>query len=136
MVVEPEAFRLAAQNATVEELADIENLLNDYDGTDDNDKQITLNCDFHRLVGKACGNPLFSIIIQSIMDFTERFVRTINPKHIIVHHQDEHSELFTTIKNRDPGRAFILAQNHITHLNNEVKRLEETYKDLINRGTS
>jgi DNA-binding FadR family transcriptional regulator len=135
MYMEPEVFRLAAQNATVEELVGIENLLNEYNGTDDNDKQVTLNCDFHRLVGKACGNPLFSILIQSIMDFTERFVRTINPMHNIVHHQDEHRELFNTIRNHDPDRAFTLAQNHIAHLNNEMKRLEQTYEDLLKRGT-
>jgi len=134
MYLEPEVFRLAALNATEEDLADIENLLTEYDRTADNDRQVTLNCDFHRRVGKVCGNPLFSILVQSIMDFTERFVRTINPTHHIVHQQGEHRQLFNTIRNHDPGKAFTLAQNHIAHLNDEMKGLEETYEDMLKRG--
>jgi DNA-binding FadR family transcriptional regulator len=134
MYLEPEVFRLAALNAAEEDVAEIENLLAEYDMTADNDKQVTLNCDFHRRVGKACGNPLFSVLVQSIMDFTERFVRTINPTRHIVHQQGEHRHLFDAIKNHDPAGAFTLAQNHIAHLHNEMEGLKETYEDLLKRG--
>lgn len=128
--LEPEIMRLAAQNAKPQDLLEIEKLLDEYDRTTDNDKRRRLNCDFHRRIGEACGNPLFSILMNSIMDFTERFIETINPTLDIVHRQEEHREIFTALKNRQPEKASSLAQKHWSHLSEEMRRFKKTFLKL------
>ncbi|MBW1738785.1 MAG: FadR family transcriptional regulator [Deltaproteobacteria bacterium] len=130
--LEPEVMRLAAINSSEADLDRIEELLQEYDETADNEKRITLNCAFHRRIGKSCGNPFFSILMESIMDFTERFVKTINPMHRVVHRQGEHREIFEAILNRDPEKASRLAQKHLIHLGEEMRVLKEIYLNIIN----
>jgi DNA-binding FadR family transcriptional regulator len=134
--LEPHVMQLAAINATQKDIDEIEELLREYDRTDDNENRVTLNCDFHRRVGKACGNPFFTILMDSIMDFTERFVKTINPLRRVVHHQGEHREIFEAIKDRDEEKAFHLAEKHLVHLAKEMRMLKETYLDIINQGAA
>lgn len=129
--LEPEILRLAAQNATREDLQDLEALIDEYDRTSDDDTRRKLNCAFHRRIGEACGNPLFSILMDSIMDFTERFIQTMNPTLNIVHRQGEHREIFDAIKAHDPEKASVLAKRHWAHLSEEVERFEEAYTQIM-----
>ena len=130
--LEPEILRLAAQNATPEDIQDMGTLLDEYEKTSDKDKRRKLNCAFHRRIGEACGNPLFSILMDSIMDFTERFIQTINPTLDIVHRQGEHREIYEAIKAHDPEKAPALAIKHWAHLSQEMERYKETYTQIMN----
>lgn len=131
--LEPEILRLAAQNVTPEDIQDLETLLDEYDRASDNDTRRKLNCAFHRRIGEACGNPLFSILMSSIMDFTERFIQTINPTLDIVHRQGEHREIFEAIKAHDPEKASMLAKEHWAHLAEEMERYKEAYTQIMNQ---
>ncbi|RJR45853.1 MAG: FadR family transcriptional regulator [Desulfobacteraceae bacterium] len=141
MYLEPEVMRLAALNATPSDLEEIEKILKDSEDArrrKDDDKRITLNTLFHRSVGRACGNPFFAILIDTIMDFTERFVKTrsINPYRSDVHKPGEHREILEAIKGGDAEKTFRLAKKHIGRLAEAMKTWEKTYLDKVTRDPS
>lgn len=130
LFLEPEIIRLAAMNATHQDLADMEELLSEYRATSDKDKQVSLNAVFHKLLGRASGNPLYSILMETIMDFTERFVRTIKPVTRIIHNDSEHREMFEAVKDRNSDRAAEIARRHIADIVDKMRKLEGTYLEL------
>lgn len=132
MYLEPEVMRLAALNATPDDFAAIDCILKESDEAGerkDDDRRITLNTAFHRSIGRACGNPFFAVLIDTIMDFTEEFVksRNINPYRSDVHKPGEHKEIVKAIKNRDAAKAFNLAKEHIGRLAEAMMMWEKSY---------
>lgn len=134
MLIEPEISRLAAINATAKDLKKIENVIVEHEKTQDKNKLITLNTLFHLSVGKSCGNPFYYILIDVIMGFTEQFVETIKPESHIIHLQGEHREILEAIKRHDPDEAGEITIRHISHINNEMKKLEQRY--IVSRQSS
>jgi len=131
--LEPEVVRLASIHASPERLARIEEILDEFDRTKDGERRIELNCEFHRQIGRACGNPFFSILMDVLMDFTERFVKTLNPYRKLLHHDDEHHKIFAAVKEGDTETASALARKHVDHMAKELMRLAKNYKALVNR---
>jgi GntR family transcriptional regulator, transcriptional repressor for pyruvate dehydrogenase complex len=132
MYLEPEVMRLAASNATTEDIADMEKVLNESEEArdrGDDDRRITLNTAFHRSVGRACGNPFLAILVDTIMDFTERFVKTrsINPYRGDVHRPGEHREIVEAIRAHDTEAVHTLAKGHISRLSEQMKTWEKSY---------
>jgi GntR family transcriptional regulator, transcriptional repressor for pyruvate dehydrogenase complex len=138
MYLEPEVMRLAALNATPDDLADMERILKESEVAKkmkDDDMRITLNTAFHRSIGRGCGNPFLAILIDTIMDFTEKFVksRSINPYRSDVHRPGEHREILEAIKAHDTEKTFDLAKEHIKRLAEAMKTWEKTYLDKISK---
>ena len=131
LFLEPEIIKLIAVNATGEDLSKIRKLLLDYDRTEDIDKRVTMNGDFHRLLSGACGNPIYSIIMNSIMDFTEYFVRTIKPVNQIIHNDKDHKDIFVAIEAHDPESAVEISIRHTNNILGKMRRLEKTYLKLL-----
>ncbi len=130
LYLEPEVSRLSAIHATSKDLQGIENVIKEYERTQDKEKIITLNTRFHLFVGRACGNPFYSILMEVIMSFTEQFVRTIKPTTHIIHHQGEHRAILEAIKQHNTNEAMEITIHHISHINNEMKKLEQRYLEL------
>jgi GntR family transcriptional repressor for pyruvate dehydrogenase complex len=131
LFLEPEIIQLVAVNATGEDLTRIRNLLLEYDRTEDIDKQVTMNGDFHRLLSRTCGNPIYSIIMNSIMDFTEYFVRTIKPVNQIIHNDKDHKDIFAAIEARDTESAVEISIRHANNILEKMRKLEKTYLKLL-----
>ncbi|MFZ7127677.1 MAG: FadR/GntR family transcriptional regulator [Desulfobacterales bacterium] len=133
LLIEPEVCRLAALNASAKDIQKMKDLTKRYAGIPDPDEKDRLFSHFHRLVGRSCGNPLYSILIESIMDFTEGFIRTIKPISEFIHEDHDHDEIIAAIESRDPEAAAEVATRHATHILEEMRRLEKTYLDLLDR---
>ena len=125
--LEPEVCRLAALNASEEQLEKISQMLDEYRAADSDDQRVTLNARFHRLIARACGNPLYGLIMDSIMDFTEGFVRTIKPQGRLIHNDEEHVQILAALMARDPEAAERLMRGHAESIDREMQSLEETY---------
>lgn len=134
LFLEPEVCRLAAVKATAQDLQKMESLLQGYKDKKNKKKLDLMYSEFHRLVGRACGNPLYAIIMESIMDFTDGFIKTIKPVSKIIHHDDDHDEILHALEAHDSELAARVATRHATHILDEMKKLEETYIDLLNNG--
>ena len=132
LYLEPEICRLAAVNATEKEIQRMKDQVATYTDVRP-DKKDTVYSDFHRLVGRACGNPIYALLMENIMDFTEGFIRTIRPVTTIIHNDDDHDEYIAAIEGRDPQRAADVATRHATHISNELQRLEKLYLELLEK---
>ncbi len=131
LLLEPEVCRLAAQNASSKSLKEMQTLLDSYDVIKERDKLDTLYSMFHRLVGRACGNPIYSIIMENIMDFTESFIRTMKPVTIIIHNDSDHNEILEAFRQRDSEKAAEVGTRHAMDILKEMKKLEDTYLELL-----
>jgi DNA-binding FadR family transcriptional regulator len=129
--LEPEVCRLAAKNASRKEIEAMRNLIAHYGDIEDPDKKDTLYSLFHRLVGRSCGNSVYTVLIENIMDFTEGFIRTIKPVSEFIHEDHDHDEILDAIENRDPERAAEVATQHARHILEGMKKLEAIYLELL-----
>ncbi|MFC1841355.1 FadR/GntR family transcriptional regulator, partial [Thermodesulfobacteriota bacterium] len=131
LLLEPEVCRLTAQNASQKALKEMQNLLDSYDIIKERDKLDSLYAMFHRLVGRACGNPIYSIIMENIMDFTESFIRTMKPVTTIIHNESDHDEIMDAFRQRDSEKAAEVGTRHAMDILREMKKLEDTYLELL-----
>ena len=131
LLVEPEVCRLAAVNATRDEIQKMRDLVNHYSEIDNPDEKDVHYSLFHRLVGRACGNPIYAVLIENIMDFTEGFIRTIKPVTQLIHEDHDHDEILNALENRDPERAAEFAAQHARHIQDGMRRLEAVYLELL-----
>jgi len=135
LFLEPEVVRLTIKNATEQDLELIYQNLKDHDSSDDIDQKIYLGGLFHKAVAKTCGNPLYSFFMDSIMDFSEAFIKTTQPKTKAVGNTHEHKDIFEAIKNRDTKKACELTVNHINFSITEMRKMEKTYLRLLEKGS-
>ncbi len=131
LLVEPEVCRLAAKNATRAEIREMQDLVKHYGTIKNPDEKDPLYSLFHRLVGRACGNPIYAVLIENIMDFTEGFIRTIKPVTQFIHEDHDHDEILIALENRDAERAAEVATQHARHILEGMRKLEAVYLELL-----
>lgn len=136
LFLEPEVCRLAAVNATEEEIQSINTLVSETSHIGKAEAKDQAYIRFHRLVGRACGNPIYAMLMENIMDFTEGFIRTIKPVTTLIHHDHDHDDIFNAIKSRKPEEAARLAKRHATHILEEMQKLEVVYLDRLKKEVS
>ncbi len=134
LFIEPEVCRLAARNATRREMDAMRDLIAHYGDIEDPDEKDPLYSLFHRLVGRSCGNPIYAVLMENIMDFTEGFIRTIKPVSEFIHEDHDHDEILNALENRDPERAAEVATQHAHNILQGMKKLEATYLELLAEG--
>jgi DNA-binding FadR family transcriptional regulator len=131
LFLEPEVSRLAAAHATHTDIQAMKDLVNAYTDIGDPGEKDRLYCRFHRLVGRSCGNPIFALLMESIMDFTEGFIRTIKPVTTLIHHDHDHDAIINAIAGRDPQEAARVSTRHAAHILEEMLKLEKIYFELL-----
>lgn len=134
LMLEPEVCRLAAINATAKDIQAMKDLVKKYSKISDPDEKDKHYSMFHRLVGRACGNPLYAILVESIMDFTDGFIQTIKPVSEFIHEDHDHDEIIVAIENRDPEKAAEVGTRHAKQILEGMQKLEETYLGLLENG--
>jgi DNA-binding FadR family transcriptional regulator len=127
LLLEPEVFRLAAKNATAEQLAEMEQLVQRSNETTDIKSRIKLESDFHRQVAKASGSPIYLRFMQIIFDFVEVFAIATKSLDFGVHQKNEHLEIFEALSRRDGERAAWLAGKHAEKVNRGMTEIEKQW---------
>jgi DNA-binding FadR family transcriptional regulator len=127
LFLEPEIGRLAALNATKEQLDELAEIAKQYADVTDPREQIRLNSKFHRFIGRACGNPLFSVLLDSIMDFTETFLESICPQNKVLHQPQEHMAIHTALCAGDQELTRQLVHQHIKNISTRMHKLQNSY---------
>jgi GntR family transcriptional repressor for pyruvate dehydrogenase complex len=127
LLLEPEVFRLAALNATKEQLLEMSEVIRKSRKTKDEKERIQIESDFHRLVAKSSGSPLYIRFMQIIFEFVEVFSITTKSLDFGIHEQDEHLDLFEAIKRRDGEEAAHLARKHAEKVNDGMIKIEEQW---------
>ena len=130
LLLEPEVCRLAAQKASPKALKEMQDLIDSY-ALKERDELDPLYARFHRLVGRSCGNAIYSIIMENIMDFTESFIKTMKPVTTIIHNERDHDEIMEAFRQRDPEKAAEVGTRHAMDILREMKKLEDIYLELL-----
>ena len=105
--IEPEAAALAAQNATAEQLAQIEHALTRMEDADNGlDDPLEADIEFHTCILNASGNRFFAQLSDFIGTALRVSIRYTNKiKGVPGADVQKHADIFNTIKSRDTDAA-------------------------------
>lgn len=131
LLIEPEVFRLAASNATDEQLRALGQILEATDTARDIERHLELGFSFHRLVAKACGNVFYALLMDTIMDLMSSFLHNIPSNDIAafvkLYDQESHTEVYKALADRDGDRAAAKIKNHIKGIAARIINLEKEW---------
>lgn len=131
LLIEPEVFRLAASNATQEQLDELGQILEATDAARDHERHVELGVSFNRLVAKSCGNVFYALLMDTIMDFMSGFLRNIESNDIKVfveiYDRESHRQVYRALANRDGEQAASKIKHHITGLTARIIGLEKQW---------
>jgi GntR family transcriptional repressor for pyruvate dehydrogenase complex len=136
LFIEPEVVKLVVANATDQDLDKIHKNLIEFEEATDPDIRDRLVNEYHKLIGRFCGNPLYSVLMDSIMDFYEAYMRVIKPSSELLDNIGDHSKIFQAIKERDTEKAVRLTKRHITTTIDYMIKLEKTYLKLVEKQST
>lgn len=141
-ILETNAARLAARNATPENIRQFDRILLDMEalGSDPENhvKSVELDLELHNLIAKASGNESLDQAIRNLMDKVMCFIwvdwvdpRSADPETVAAAHR-EHKELIIKIKEKDAEGAAEKMSAHIEHARSAMARLLRGREDLQN----
>lgn len=116
--LEMHAAMLAAQKRTEQDLADLEEIVQQMRGAmDDKFRYASLNSEFHRRIAQATGNPLLYTLVCALLDvlggvMTEIYGQVIPDDHWVAIHR-YHEEILAHIRNRDAAKARDATLEHL-----------------------
>jgi DNA-binding FadR family transcriptional regulator len=122
--IEPIVAALAAERARGE---DVEILAEGIEGMPDEpgDEYVAWNVNFHRLLAKCAHNPMYDILVNILMDFTEELILKIKPSERILHDTTSHPELLALVRRGDVEGARLKMRSHLEDIVPLLKELEE-----------
>jgi DNA-binding FadR family transcriptional regulator len=135
LFIEPEVFRLAAVHASADELKALRQITIETEQTTDPKQRIDLAILFHRNVAKACGNFFYILIMDTMMDFLDKFQKAINPEMLAIHDDQRHTEILKALCERDGDRAAALLKDHIEDLSENMIRLEKKWLETVSENS-
>ncbi|MCM2980905.1 FadR/GntR family transcriptional regulator [Niallia circulans] len=105
--IEFKCLELAVQNATKEDIDNIEEILNDmFRYRDDYKKYSEIDFNFHLAIAKASNNIVFYRVMHSIRDFYYYYLEELNRViGITLDSIEAHLQIFRAIQNRDAESA-------------------------------
>jgi DNA-binding FadR family transcriptional regulator len=122
--IEPIVAGLAAERATAQ---DVEILCRGIEDMPDapGDEYVAWNVKFHRLLAKCAHNPMYDILVNILMDFTEELILKIKPSERIIHDTTSHSELLELVRQGDAEGARRKMRSHLEDIVPTLRKLEE-----------
>jgi DNA-binding FadR family transcriptional regulator len=129
LLIEPEAARLAAMNATRRELQHLADLNEMASIASDKLERTDRNVDFHVAIGQFSGNPFYAISIRSFMSFTRLFVEVVGEPMPYVHDDEAHQRLLQALQAREPQLAFERMYVHVSGMKSAMVSQEQLLRE-------
>lgn len=122
--IEPIVAKLAALRATAE---DVHILTQALEGMPEapGDEYVAWNVNFHRLLAKCSHNPMYDILVNILMDFTEELILKIKPAERVIHDTTSHPVLLEKVRQGDSDGARRKMRAHLGDIVPLLKELEE-----------
>lgn len=127
IILEVAACRLAAQNATAEDLEELRQILSDMEQRKlDLPVRIKLDADFHIAIAHASKNRLLGMFVETMTTL----LKDVIGKGILVPGGNEdglmrHSAILESIKTGDPDIAEAAIRDHLSVSRDNVRRIDE-----------
>ena len=123
LLIEPAGASMAAQRVTEEDLLEMNRYLKTIPKQGTNE-YIHWNIGFHRMVAKASQNPLFAVLVNIFLDFSEDMILKLKPKDRVYHGTSAHPAIWKKIAQGDADGARRLFYNHLL----EIKPLFDSWE--------
>ena len=127
ILIEPEVVRLVLKNVTQDQIAALRDQVHLAGEVKDQNERKKLNLEFHRQMGVLSKNPFYALLMDSFMDFIDRFIHLINPAIYNLHENERHLEITEAIAQRDEAKALTLVQAHLIETRDKMIRLENEF---------
>jgi DNA-binding FadR family transcriptional regulator len=88
------------------------------------DEYVAWNVNFHRLLAKCAHNPMYDILVNILLDFTEELILNIKPSERIIHDTTSHPELLELVRQGDVEGARRKMRFHLEDIVPTLKDLE------------
>ena len=121
--MEPVVAGLAAERATPEDVEILSRGIEDMPDAP-GDEYVAWNVNFHRLLAKCAHNPMYDILVNILMDFTEELILKIKPSERIIHDTTSHPELLELVRQGDVKGARRKMRFHLEDIVPTLKDLE------------
>ncbi len=115
LLIEPAVAALAAERATEENLLQMSQYLETIPKKQ-TDEYVHWQVGFHRLVAKASQNPLFAMLVNIFLDFSEDMVLNLRRKDRLYHDTTTHPAILAKIVQRDGDGARRLFYDHLLEI--------------------
>ncbi len=120
--IEQLVLELAMQRITDEDLERLRKNIAETDAiVSKGGRSLKLNVEFHLLLGSASKNPLFEMIVESVMNVFDSFLEPMKPD---IEYGNEvlasHKAIYAAIKDRNVPAAHEIMEKHLLHVNNRL----------------
>jgi GntR family transcriptional repressor for pyruvate dehydrogenase complex len=122
--LEPLVAGLAAHRATEEDISALGEALVEMPGSP-SAEYVTSNINFHRILATCSHNPMYDLLINILLDFTQDLILKIKPPNRIIHDKATHPALFQKVRGRDSEGARRMMRTHLEDILPLLKELEE-----------
>jgi len=123
--IEPVVAGLAAERRDEKDLERLSRALRAVPKDPGGDEYVAWNVNFHRLVASACHNPMYEILVNILMDFTEELVLSIKPRERVIHDTTSHPAIFEKIKQKNSEGASRRFRQHLEDILPLLQALEK-----------
>ena len=130
LLIEPEAARMAALEASPPQLQRLGDLVYKGKTVKNIRERINLDVEFHNQVSELSGNPFFSLLMRSMMGFLQQFLEILDEYSTYLHDPDIHNILYDAIASRDHQKAYESMFSHVVTMKQRFCDLEKDYLDI------
>ena len=130
LLIEPEAARLAALEASPVELRQLGDFI--FAGSEalTVKERIDFDVSFHNKVAELSGNPFFGLLMRSMMGFLQQFIQVLDDHAHYTHDEQIHTVLYEAIRSRDHQRAYEVMFSHVADMKQRFCKLENAYLSI------
>ncbi|SHE52753.1 FadR/GntR family transcriptional regulator [Clostridium fallax] len=123
--LELEAAVLAAERADEEDILKLEHLIKEMSVTENEDRNVILDKEFHYTIAKASKNKMFLNILNVISELIDNFIKGIRKEILSKEENKErllkvHSEIALAIRERNKMNVYKAMEKHCTIINENI----------------
>jgi DNA-binding FadR family transcriptional regulator len=130
ILIEPEAARMAALEATASQLTHLGDLVYKGQNAKKVKERINFDVEFHTQICELSGNPFFSLLMRSMMAFLQQFLEVLDDHTTYMHDKDIHGILYEAISSRDHQGAYEQMVAHVVTMKQRFCKLENEYLNI------
>ena len=128
MLIEPRIAREAALHAKREDLRKVRDLLKDSEAHIDDPVRLKQNnLKFHLLLARASGNPVLSLMLESVIELLVERILDFVDLSLERHFLEIHQEIFQTIADKKPEEAEKLMEADIQNVNQKISDFKKAH---------
>ena len=124
IVLEGFCARMAAERISTEQIARMEEVLQELDNLEDGDHQTLMSIDrrFHRLLYTAADNEFMTDILDRLYDLSLRLWYLVLARLREVRHSiEQHGDVLSALEQGDPDKAEAVIQKHIVEFQHSIR---------------